>query len=285
MQVVQRFEVVTGHCLHCNEAFTFKQYPGANAKKWCGRRCLELAKQKRVRDDRVCVRCGSAFSGTEQAKVCPACKPRRREKVSATSACLSCGAEFARKQDSPAPKVYCSRKCSYEKRHLPAPACSDCGGAAPFTQRGRKLRLCESCRDRRRAGGRKRAYFFEAVPCRECGDVFVTVLGSKFCGSECRNRFNTRDKRNRHRDYHHHLAPNKAWYSATLAEVSAKTSGCCGICKGRVDFYLKFPDPMSPSIDHITPLSKGGSNQLDNLQLAHLQCNTSKGARAEPPTA
>lgn len=53
----------------------------------------------------------------------------------------------------------------------------------------------------------------------------------------------------------------------------------CGICYGSVDPTSTFPDPMSPSLDHILPLSKGGTHTLDNVQLAHLRCNCSKGNR------
>lgn len=54
----------------------------------------------------------------------------------------------------------------------------------------------------------------------------------------------------------------------------------CGICGSSIDRSLRHPDPMSPSIDHIVPLSKGGRHSQDNLQWAHLRCNLSKGARA-----
>jgi 5-methylcytosine-specific restriction endonuclease McrA len=33
-------------------------------------------------------------------------------------------------------------------------------------------------------------------------------------------------------------------------------------------------------LDHIVPLSIGGSNQRSNLQLVHRQCNRSKGAKS-----
>ncbi len=42
------------------------------------------------------------------------------------------------------------------------------------------------------------------------------------------------------------------------------------------------PDLMTPSIDHVVPLSRGGSNHPSNLQLAHLLCNLSKGNRIFP---
>lgn len=51
----------------------------------------------------------------------------------------------------------------------------------------------------------------------------------------------------------------------------------CGICGKPVDKTLKFPHPMSKTIDHIIPINKGGHpSDLDNLQLAHLCCNRQK---------
>ncbi|MBQ9387912.1 MAG: HNH endonuclease [Lachnospiraceae bacterium] len=51
----------------------------------------------------------------------------------------------------------------------------------------------------------------------------------------------------------------------------------CGICGHPVDFSLKFPDPLSPTIDHIIPIAKGGHpSDIDNLQLAHWGCNRQK---------
>lgn len=55
------------------------------------------------------------------------------------------------------------------------------------------------------------------------------------------------------------------------------TQTTCGICGKPVDFSLKFPDPMSPCIDHIIPVDRGGHpSDMDNLQLAHLCCNRAK---------
>lgn len=55
------------------------------------------------------------------------------------------------------------------------------------------------------------------------------------------------------------------------------TQRVCGICGQPVDFHYKFPHPLSPCIDHIIPVAKGGHpSDLDNLQLAHLACNRQK---------
>lgn len=50
----------------------------------------------------------------------------------------------------------------------------------------------------------------------------------------------------------------------------------CSICGMPVDKTLSFPDPMSASVDHIVPASRGGTNSIDNLAIAHLICNRVK---------
>lgn len=58
------------------------------------------------------------------------------------------------------------------------------------------------------------------------------------------------------------------------------TQSICGICGKPVDKTLKYPDPMSPCIDHIIPIDKGGHpSDLGNLQLAHWTCNRAKGVK------
>ena len=55
------------------------------------------------------------------------------------------------------------------------------------------------------------------------------------------------------------------------------TQTICGICGKPVDFSLKYPDPLSATVDHIIPIAKGGHpSDISNLQLAHRWCNRQK---------
>lgn len=63
------------------------------------------------------------------------------------------------------------------------------------------------------------------------------------------------------------------------AEVFERDGWVCGICSAPVGRLASWPDPLSASLDHILPLSKGGSHTSANVQLAHLGCNVEKGAR------
>lgn len=65
----------------------------------------------------------------------------------------------------------------------------------------------------------------------------------------------------------------------SLAAIIIRDGLNCGICGGVVDLDIRWPAPMSKSLDHIYPLSKGGPHTNLNCQLAHLRCNLSKGAR------
>ncbi|WP_081790466.1 HNH endonuclease [Nocardioides sp. URHA0032] len=70
--------------------------------------------------------------------------------------------------------------------------------------------------------------------------------------------------------------------TTTAQDLSRRDGALCGLCGCDVDMTARRPDLMTPSIDHVVPLSRGGSNHPSNLQLAHLLCNLSKGNRIFP---
>ena len=81
--------------------------------------------------------------------------------------------------------------------------------------------------------------------------------------------------------------PDHTWAKASYEKAKKIIYGSqcnCGICGRPVDFDKKFPDPWSATLDHIIPISKGGAPaDLENLQLAHLQCNRKKAAKLYEP--
>lgn len=66
-------------------------------------------------------------------------------------------------------------------------------------------------------------------------------------------------------------------------KIILATQEYCAICGLPVDRSIKPPNPLAPSVDHIIPISLGGHpSDLNNLQLTHLYCNQSKGAKIRP---
>ncbi len=73
-----------------------------------------------------------------------------------------------------------------------------------------------------------------------------------------------------------HNGTQRAQFESNKKKIYASQK-VCGICGQPVDFSLKFPHPLSPCIDHIIPVSKGGHpSDIQNLQLAHMCCNRQK---------
>lgn len=51
----------------------------------------------------------------------------------------------------------------------------------------------------------------------------------------------------------------------------------CSLCKEPMPY-------KKASIDHVIPRSRGGNNSLDNLKLAHRDCNSRKGNSMPSPS-
>ena len=79
------------------------------------------------------------------------------------------------------------------------------------------------------------------------------------------------------------LPGNRAAYEKARQQI-LKTQTICGICGKPVDFSLKYPHPLSPTVDHIIPVAKGGHpTDISNLQLAHRCCNREKSDKLMQP--
>lgn len=95
-----------------------------------------------------------------------------------------------------------------------------------------------------------------------------------YCSNTCKKREQNRSKEIRRR---HKLKENgKIDYSITLSAVIEKHKKICAICGEKVDMSVHSNHDDYPSIDHIIPVSKGGTHTWDNVQLAHRRCNNKK---------
>lgn len=110
------------------------------------------------------------------------------------------------------------------------------------------------------------------VKCPSCNQHFETRNTRKiYCSTQCQTWMREQYRRERDREYINSRTP------ALKARIYFKCSGKCGICGEPIDTSLRYPDPMSLSLDHVVPRSKGGSHSAHNLQASHLSCNIRKG--------
>lgn len=124
----------------------------------------------------------------------------------------------------------------------------------------------------------------ELRTCKFCYKTFVAYGGSnqKFCSAICQKK----DGHQRN-DVIRKRVKKEAVVDQdiTLNKLFKKDKGICKICGLKCDFNsIKYVNGKKcssiyyPTIDHIIPLSKGGLHSWNNIQLAHLSCNSSKGA-------
>lgn len=65
-----------------------------------------------------------------------------------------------------------------------------------------------------------------------------------------------------------------------LARRKLKAAGAgCSLCGRPIDYSLAYPDPLSFVVDHVVPLSRGGSHDMGNLRASHRWCNSKKSDR------
>jgi len=61
-------------------------------------------------------------------------------------------------------------------------------------------------------------------------------------------------------------------------EIFDRDDWRCLICGTPIPSVVVWPHPQSASLDHIVPLSKGGSHSRSNTRCTHLACNLAKGS-------
>ena len=65
--------------------------------------------------------------------------------------------------------------------------------------------------------------------------------------------------------------------SNRIRRIVIRDGPVCQLCGELVNLRAPPWDVLRPSVDHIIPKSKGGSDDLANLQLAHADCNSRRG--------
>lgn len=266
-------------CAQCGAAFQSQR----SDARFCSNRC---SYQHRVGKPhkRSCQGCGRDISDRHyNAQFCGPCysvRPKtvhdaaRKAKRLWHTTCTGCGASFEPTQD----RQYCSMRCmgtfnrrkqigSFEK------SCLACGGA--FTAQDRRRRTCSTACHQwiLKNPGTMRVL---ARECRTCAAAFIARNANQYCCSSDCNRSARRARRRA-------LEAGAFVEDVSRVAIANRDRWICQLCGKRVNKRLKFPHPLSQSLDHITPIALGGEHSRVNAQLAHLVCNISKGARLRQP--
>lgn len=182
---------------------------------------------------------------------------RRRAELRELDTCANpfCGKWFSAPRGSN--KQTCSKDCMY------------------VVQEGRKdgVGALHSAAIHRGMLNATRVYFRN---CKTCGELVCTrqrMRGNSLC-DDCRAKWLR--AHNAHKNHSRRAAGPKVMSVHQIAERDGRK--CC-ICHRIVDMALSGRAKWGPTIEHLIPVSRGGTNDPDNLALAHRHCNTSRGNR------
>ena len=119
---------------------------------------------------------------------------------------------------------------------------------------------------------------WKSCSCEICGLVFLSKQYEKSCSDGCaevRGRLVKRAVEDRRRA----LKRNAFVAPVFRLQVFKRDDYRCQLCGGKMEMDAVAPDPLSPTIDHILPLARGGTHEPANVQSAHFLCNATKGDR------
>lgn len=104
------------------------------------------------------------------------------------------------------------------------------------------------------------------IDCGICGDSFKPFsIATRYCSKPCKSK--AKDQRRAFR------------WKIKRQKIYDRDGGICQLCGGWVDSNLPYPHRKAFTIDHIIPVSAGGTDEETNLQTAHMDCNSGKGVK------
>lgn len=158
--------------------------------------------------------------------------------------CVVCGTVFRPSGGGGRKRLCCSRTCAF--KHTPHRARVGWRGGAPVL-----------------------------APCVDCG----VVASSRGIPHRCRPCAAERHRANRRRyDSLRRGAKRSRSYPMTIRELGTRDGWRCHLCRRRVSQRLAWPHPDCATFDHLIPIDDGGSEDPENLALAHLSCNSRRGS-------
>jgi len=239
-------------CADCGQMMWRSSLPAGQAR--C-RPCRRAANPPKPKPSQIqtwtCEACGVECSRVrvrgQVPRWCADCRVRGCKWQSRN--CLRCSTAFL---PTWAPQVYCGRACRYEpkSKELVGPVPQFC--PLPKAMRPHKART------------------WVMGWCQRCDTTFVIrdQLTNRYCSVRCA-KSDGRERRDA-------VKRNAFVENVYRARIYERDQWRCQLCCKKVNRKAVVPHPKAPTLDHILPISLGGTHEPANVQLACFMCNAIK---------
>lgn len=238
---------------------------GTNRQRYCSTKCAYEAEQNRI-PFRLCSVCGHQY------------KPHRGGKISrseyCSGACRAIGEGKKRTLKHEKPSIYMRFLLQFKELSR----CRMCGLWSFNLFCSRECNKAFNLSHRHEMAIQKYLETCGSVRCYQCATEFIPEFKrgrrTKFCSDNCQRRFTRRQNRRRRR--------LRKWQTEYLFdrfgdwEIFERDHWVCQICHLPVRREVDANHNQAPTIDHIFPISRGGSHRRDNVWCTHRICNTLK---------
>jgi len=165
--------------------------------------------------------------------------------------------------------------------------CVECGGSFSSPRKG--VAICSAeCRRGRgiRQAIESRSYVVDSgnVECQRCGDCFhaSSHRGSRSLCDDCKQDIRKEQKKHKRRCRRYGTAYESINRKAIFDRDKWRCHSCGYQCLptwSYLDAARTTPHPCNATLDHVTPISRGGRHMRDNVACACFHCNSLKGNR------
>lgn len=164
--------------------------------------------------------------------------------------------------------------------------CGHCN--APFDGHPKRVYCSEHCYVQNKIRKQSEAWFrykeqrpdFKEVSCEYCGDPVIVLTTKKGIAVHPECTIIMRQERTRRKNNKRRRFPYRQ-QKANFHTIAERDNWTCWICELRIDPELPSTNRMGGTVDHVVPISKGGTDDWDNLKPAHWICNVKRGNRVD----
>lgn len=116
------------------------------------------------------------------------------------------------------------------------------------------------------------------VKCHWCGRWYLS--GNKlshYCSADCRNDRHNSERTMRKTRRYRQARRNGKFETISLERLYKRDKGVCYLCGKHLFLNADYNRLDAPTIEHVIPICKGGTNSWDNVRLSCRDCNVKKG--------